>query len=248
MAKIVCLTAGLVLSAALAMAPARATVDCKANPGNAACPTPKTAGTSAQPKPQAAPVRGPAKPQTAAKGSAPKPLSEPHAVGAARQTGTANGKSTAKPAASSPAPAKLARRSARYRRILAGRDGRREKPPVQEALGAIAPPYPEHRPHSGPVYDMPPDVAPPAMGCDEVCQYRDWLNRYAAWYRDFGRYYYGAGTGGMMPNRPAAPPPSPGTNDTPRAFAAPAQPDQSERDRMDPWHGYNRHNGLGNGY
>ena len=106
--------------------------------------------------------------------------------------------------------------------------------------------YTEERPRSGPVYESPPyamsspaprTTAPLAPACDEACQYRDWLNRYAAWYRDFGRYY------GSPP--PAVPPgPMP-----PRAYSeippAPVPPppvyrfDQSERDRLDPWHGYN---------
>ena len=84
-----------------------------------------------------------------------------------------------------------------------------------------------------------------AGGCDETCQYRDWLNRYAAWYRDFG-YYYGEPSRPPVPAGPT-PPPVYGQN---RA-AGPAQayqPSQSERDRLDPWHGYNPYDGPGNGY
>ena len=105
---------------------------------------------------------------------------------------------------------------------------------------------PEIRPDSGPVYDTP--IPPPALasGCDEACQYRDWLNRYAAWYRDFGRYYYGPPPMGMAP--PVQPPAFYSEN---RPLPVPpprnAQPDQSERDRLDPWHGYNSHS-PDNGY
>ena len=109
--------------------------------------------------------------------------------------------------------------------------------------------HPETRPPSGPIYDTPPDGAMPpsplANGCDEACQYRDWLNRYAAWYRDFGRYYYGA------PPAQARSAPSPVYGQNRPAPAMPMQatrPGQSERDRLDPWHGYNAHNGPANGY
>ena len=117
---------------------------------------------------------------------------------------------------------------------------------VREARRGFEDRYPEYRPHSGPVYETRPDGPPPAMGCDEVCQYRDWLNRYAAWYRDFGRYYYGAAPGAAPVNRPAPPPNVYGEHRP--ALPAPAyRLGQSERDRLDPWHGYNSHS-PDNGY
>ena len=104
----------------------------------------------------------------------------------------------------------------------------------------------EERPHSGPVYDTRPGAAVPRPECDETCRYRDWLNRYAAWYRDFGRYYYGTPPGGSaLPARPAPPPMAYSENRLPPAPVY--RPDQSARDRLDPWHGYNSHS-PDNGY
>ena len=240
MAKVACLSAGLLFSALLAVVPAAAAVDCKADPANAACHATKAVPTS--PKPPTASQAEPAKSQAAAKGSVPKPLVEPHAVGNAQKAGSSSGKKAAKPAPATRPTTTAARRPAPGSRSLARRGGHREGGPMREAQDGFAPPYPEYRPHGGLLHDWPPGALPPA--CDEVCQYRDWLNRYAAWYRDFGRYYYGAGA---LAGRPGAPPASLGSNNPP-ALAAPMQSDQSERDRMDPWHGYNRHNGLGNGY
>ena len=124
--------------------------------------------------------------------------------------------------------------------------------PMREARRSFGYRVPEERPHSGPVYDMPAGVpSSPALvnGCDEVCQYRDWLNRYAAWYRDFGRYYYGAPEPPGASRHPAPPPAASSEN---RPAPPPAyRPDQSERardrDRLDPWHGYNSHS-PSNGY
>jgi len=99
------------------------------------------------------------------------------------------------------------------------------------------------------VYDAPPGIPPsPALakGCDEACQYRDWLNRYAAWYRDFGRYYYGAPPAATAPGRPVPPPSAYSENRAPRPLPA-YRFDQSEQDRLDPWHGYNPHSPA-NGY
>jgi hypothetical protein len=140
-------------------------------------------------------------------------------------------------------PRKLAKPSFPRPRVLA----RVPRRPLREARRTFE--YPEERPHSGPVYERPPyaavPAAPPALtkGCDEACQYRDWLNRYAAWYRDFGRTYHGAPPVAMAPDRPA-----------PRAYSenrVPPPPayrfDQSEQDRLDPWHGYNPYSPT-NGY
>jgi hypothetical protein len=118
--------------------------------------------------------------------------------------------------------------------------------PMREARRSFGYRIPEERPHSGPVYDTPAGIPPspaPANSCDEACQYRDWLNRYAAWYRDFGRYYYDAPGRLVTPRHPAAPMTYSESRPPPPAY----RPDQSERDRLDPWHGYNPHS-PSNGY
>ena len=96
----------------------------------------------------------------------------------------------------------------------------------------------EYRPHSGPVYNAPP-VAAGGYGCDEACRYREWFERYAAWYDRYGRGF-GApsrASAGAPANIQAGPGPD-------RHY----RPNQSERDRLDPWHGYDGRDGLGNGY
>ena len=136
-------------------------------------------------------------------------------------------------------PKKLARSQNRHPHIV------REAPHGSRPMREARRDFDEERPLSGPLYGTSPGA--PANGCDEACQYRDWLNRYAAWYRDFGRYYYG------LPPRPAGPSrpgPPPYQGEIPAAPVTPVQSyrfDQSERDRLDPWHGYNSHS-PDNGY
>ena len=191
------------------------------------------------------------KPQGAAK---MKPAAVPPKVAAkpGAKSGLARPRLAAKP---KPVPRKLAQPRVHHPRMLAQTPHRAR--PMREARRD----FPEERPHSGPVYEAPPDAAMPpsatatqalANGCDETCQYRDWLNRYAAWYRDFGHYYYGASPRGAASGRP--PPPMTYSENRPApataspVIAPPAyRPDQGERDRLDPWHGYNSHS-PDNGY
>jgi hypothetical protein len=84
--------------------------------------------------------------------------------------------------------------------------------------------------------------------CDADCryrdqQYRDWLVRYSAWYDRYGRTYRASQN--PPANRSSGPVNSVGPN---TAYYRGFRPDQSERDRLDPWHGYNPHDGLGTGY
>jgi hypothetical protein len=90
---------------------------------------------------------------------------------------------------------------------------------------------------------------PLARGCDDACQYRAWFERYSAWYERYGRTYDGAAPRSDM--REAAQPPhvSDYRRDDRLSRADPGlHPDQSERDRLDPWHGYNSSDGPQNGY
>ncbi|MBN9555241.1 MAG: hypothetical protein J0H61_11325, partial [Alphaproteobacteria bacterium] len=88
----------------------------------------------------------------------------------------------------------------------------------------------------------------PAFGeerCGEACVYREWLERYRAWYDRYGPQYGASQAGAWPPDQgPAhagAPPPhAPLWQDRERL--------ESERARLDPWRGYNARDGLGNGY
>jgi hypothetical protein len=253
MARLSLLTAGFLLS--WASLPALAEAGCNSGASSVPCPATRFDDQGVVPSQVAIRV--------------PTPLQEPHAVADAHgptvatpqaQTSPMQSQVTVKPKprpatpqiavkpAAKPAPglaaaitkpksSKQAQSQRRHRRIFASAPHR--APAMREARHQFE--NPEERPHSGPVYDTPPGTT----GCDEACQYRDWLNRYAAWYRDFGRYYYAPGE----PSRPA-PPPYPTQGDNRPTPVTPVQGyrfDQSERDRLDPWHGYNSHT-PDNGY
>lgn len=99
--------------------------------------------------------------------------------------------------------------------------------------------YADSRPMSGPVYEAGRGQ-PPGTGCDEACRYRAWLKDYDAWYLAYG---------GRYAEYPPPPPSSAGNRDWPRTAYRPDQPDAwSARDRLDPWHGYDGHDGPQNGY
>lgn len=97
--------------------------------------------------------------------------------------------------------------------------------------------YDDSRPMGGPVYEAGRGPQP-GMGCDEACRYRAWLKDYDAWYRTYGQHYA---------EYPPAPPPLAFNRDRPRTGLGEARA-WSERDRLDPWHGYDGHDGPQNGY
>lgn len=75
-------------------------------------------------------------------------------------------------------------------------------------------------------------------GCDEACRYRAWLEDYDAWYRTYGQRY-----------AEYPPAPSASNRDWPRtAYRSGEARTRSEWDRLDPWHGYDGHDGPQNGY
>jgi hypothetical protein len=80
--------------------------------------------------------------------------------------------------------------------------------------------------------------------CDEACRYRAWLQDYSAWYWAYGRHY---AEYPPVPLAPDAPPSSAGNRDWPRTGLGEDR-FWSERDRLDPWHGYDGHDGPQNGY
>jgi hypothetical protein len=72
-------------------------------------------------------------------------------------------------------------------------------------------------------------------------RYREWFGRYAAWYYAYGRYD-GAGGPERMDNGPIR-------RDVPPENSRPGPtPALEDRARLDPWHGYDSRDGLGNGY
>lgn len=214
--------AGLILSSALVLSATacsrQAAPDCKAANGNAACPSPKTAKPHILPNPP--PVANSQAPSRAA-GPALAP--------------------------SLPKPYQLAHRAVRHRayaETLQGYD--QESRQMREADNDWrAIPRQEQRPPSGPVYESGPGGAM-AGGCDEACRYHDWFRRYSDWYSSYG-WYYRPGRAGV--DAPANPPYGPAYSDnSPTNYRGISLPNQSERDRMDPWHGYNSRDGLENGY
>jgi hypothetical protein len=250
LAKMALLAAALLLSSAIgltAAAPAQAVTDCKSAWGNsAACsrsakvniapaPVPKPA-----PKPHvAAQPRTPTKPPAA---SAAKPQAAPRmAVSPAPHRQTLAKRPLPHRTAHSAAPhhTYAENRHARYRRNRQEWNAHGERQTASRD---------EYRPPSGPVYESGPGYAGvPPLGtrCDADCQYRDqqyrdWLVRYSAWYDRYGRTY---GANQAPPANRYYGPAVPGA-----AHYGAFQPDQSERDRLDPWHGYNPHDGPGNGY
>ena len=237
MARMTSLAAGFLLVAVFAapkLAAAATVPGCKTGTGHAACAP-------------AASLETASKPQTPATG--PKPLSEPGAV----RTPAPH---TAVPTRQvQSAPHAVVRVAGRRHIAVAAARLRHHSRHAARLTGRIRhSQIVEERPRSGPVYDTPPHVAelvpPMSRGCDDVCEYRDWLNRYAAWYRDFGAYYYGnrPTTGGASVPRPPQQPVYSGNIPPPPASRGTFRLDQSPLDRLDPWHGYNGHDGLQNGY
>jgi hypothetical protein len=249
LAKMALLAAALLLAPAIwlmAAAPAQSATDCKSAWGNAACSKSAKLNIAPAPPPKPAP-----KPRTA---SQSRTIAKPPAAAAKPQTAP---RLAARPAphrqalAKRPLSHRAARslphryaytenRRARYRRSLQEWKAHGERQTVSRD---------DYRPHSGPVYESGPGYAagapPIGAGCDADCQYRDrqyrdWFVRYSAWYDRYGR------STGATPPQPANRYYGPAGPDA--AYSGSLRPDQSERDRQDPWHGYNPRDGLGNGY
>lgn len=185
------------------------------------------------PKPEPAPHAGPS-PNA---GVTPTPRPEPPKAGP--------GAAPRPAAAAKPSPQKTARKAPsaprRTARAYAGiplpprswkdhgrdaHDAYRERRTASENLSSGFPAFGEER-------------------CGEACVYREWLERYRAWYDRYGPQYGASQAGAWPPDQgPAhagAPPPhAPLWQYRERL--------ESERARLDPWRGYNARDGLGNGY
>jgi hypothetical protein len=244
---------GLILACLLAFPALAANSQAPAGPATAGAPTPlkephaltaqQQGGQQAKSKPEkrATPPTPVPRPVTGNPEKKPAPAQTQTAAKPKSRT-SAPKQAAAKPKA---APRKQADRSALHPRPMARRRARAGR----EARNDFARPYHDEYAYGGPIYEPPSGRAlPPLPGCDEACQYRDWLNRYAAWYRDFGRYY------GARPPEPVAPPgPVPPAPSYSENRPAPKEPPayrygESERARLDPWHGYDGHDGPANGY
>lgn len=182
--------------------------------------------------PRAAKVIAPPKPETTTKtATAPKPESEPQVV-------TAQPSPRPEPAPAEPSPRKT--QAARHEGGVA-QNSRAYRYGAQPALHSRWQHDHAERPKSGPVYEA--DRGRMGGGdCDEACRYRAWFQDYSAWYQAYGRRY-----AEYPPPAPDAP--SAGNRDWPRTAYGPGDARAwSERERLDPWHGYNGHDGPQNGY
>ncbi len=225
--------AGLLLSSALltaAITPVFAAQDCKPGSSNSACPSPKAAKSITPPKPGV----------TSQPRAEPKPRPEPRPV---QVTAHPDAKKLAVDTqlSSQPAPRRTAHRS--YASHGEVRHDYRYETEAELSQDWWLRSRREYRPPSGPIYHS----GTGAMDCDYDCQYRNWMDRYRAWYDRYGRSY-GAdrdGVGGPTNHQDAT-----ATNQAGRypGVRGRSLPDQSERDRLDPWHGYNSRDGLENGY
>lgn len=188
------------------------------------------------PPPRAAKTIAPPKAEAIAKAAAaPKPESEPQIV-------VAQPSPRPEPAPGAPSVRKPS--SGRHGGIVA-QNSRVYRYGGQPAL-------PSSRPHDHTRYDhaerpmsgLVHEADRGRMGggdCDEACRDRAWFRDYNAWYQTYGRRY--------AEYPPPDAPPSAGHRDGPRTAYRPADARTwSERDRLDPWHGYDGHDGPQNGY
>ena len=171
----------------------------------------------------------------------PPPRPEPPAASKAKPAAAA--KPVARPIKpleakkSSPAPRRAAKRS---RRIYAQTPPPRHRETRQDRWRYS---YREERAVREPAHSF--RSATRDARCDEVCAYREWAERYRAWYERYGRAYGAYGAGPEAPHYESRVPAGP-----PRQAAdwRARQWRESERARLDPWHGYNSRDGLENGY
>ncbi|MES2254814.1 MAG: hypothetical protein V4559_07205 [Pseudomonadota bacterium] len=224
MTRTALVTAGILLSMALATT-CQAAVDCKTSPGSPGCPSPKAVKTIAPPKPD----------QAAKPASKPTPRPEPRVIPAGSAPKTAPPK-PAKQAAGEPLQPPLSARRTARRHSLA-QNPRSYRYDSQPEARLSSPRAPTGRPGS-PVYEA--DRGPPTRsgyGCDEVCRYRIWFRQYNDWYQAYGRRY------APYPHNPDA-----ASTHGEKLPQYAYRGGQSERDRLDPWHGYNPDDGPQNGY
>lgn len=81
--------------------------------------------------------------------------------------------------------------------------------------------------------------------CGEACRYHAWFRDYNAWYQAYGRRF---AEYPPVPPAPDGPPVSARDREVPPTYRSGEARALSERDRLDPWHGYDGHDGPQNGY
>ena len=186
--------------------------------------------------PRAAKAIAPPKPEIAAKAAAPQPKSEPQIVAP---------QPSPRPDANTPARKTQPVRAARHTRH--GSVAQNSRPYRYDGQPELRSRWSQNaeRPMNGPVHEADRRPGRPAdTGCDEACRYRAWLRDYDAWYRAYGQRYAEYPPAPLAPDAPSA-----GHRDWPRTAYRPDEARaRSERDRLDPWHGYDGHDGPQNGY
>ncbi|MGZ5929814.1 MAG: hypothetical protein ACXWLX_11405 [Rhizomicrobium sp.] len=233
MAKLTILAAGILLSSALVLTGCgQAAPDCKTSPSDPACA--KAVKQIAAAKPSAA----------ANPGIQPMPRPETRIIGHSASP-SANKQAVAKKPQHHLVPRRTALLSPPHRTYTQPqRSDRWERQKDWNAYDTRRDRY-SRESWPPPAYESAP--GPLAGGCGEACQYRAWFERYSAWYERYGRTYNAAPRGDM---RDTAQPPSRSDyhHDDRLSLGAGQRPDQSERDRLAPWHGYNPSDGPENGY
>jgi len=191
------------------------------------------------PPPRAAKAIAPPKPEITAKtATVPEPKSEPQIV-ASRPQPSPRPEPTGKP---SPREIPSVQPARHVRHGGVAQNSRSYRYGGQAELRPFWPHDRAERPMNGPVTAD----REPGAGCDEACRYRAWFRDYNAWYQAYGHRYAEYPPAPLGPGSPA---PSAGYPDRPRTAYQPSEARaQSERDRLDPWHGYDGHDGPQNGY
>jgi hypothetical protein len=222
LARLAIRTAGFLLSSALVLSAAAcgrpAAPYCKASSGSSAC--------------------------SAAKNAQPRILPNPPAVAKSQAPTRIAGQA---PAPSQPKPSQTARRAVRHGAYPKASQGYYRQSGQEAYDDWRITRREEPRPPSGPLYESWLGGADTG-GCDQACRYHDWFQRYGDWYNRYSRNYRSGRAGAA--DAPADPSNGPAYSyNGPTDYRGNGRPlNQSERDRMDPWHGYNSHDGLENGY
>lgn len=188
--------------------------------------------------PRAAKAIAPPKPEMTAKtATAPQPKSEPQIVPAGSRPPSGSGLAAGKP----PRKTQPVRSARRIRLGGAAKNARSYNYGGQPSLRGPWQNDGESRPMSGPVHETSRSAND---GCDEACRYRAWFRDYSTWYQNYGRH-----SGEYPPTPRAQDAPVPPVGDGPRtAYRFGEARIRNERDRLDPWHGYDGHDGPQNGY
>lgn len=232
------------MSSLLAVASAAwAAPDCKSSWGNAACPAPKAA------KPLPSAKSAAATKPNAAVNPAPKPRPEPGVVRRAMPPGPSP-KTTARTSGPRQQTSQADRRAMTRRSdVRSAHAHERNSEEAWRDFDAWRARSADANPPAARIYGYAPQAQAGRDGCGDSCQYREWLDQYRAWYDRYGRDY-GRGRD-LPPVASAIDPGKPAHEDgssRPPARQSGMRADAGERNRLDPWHGYDFRDGPENGY